>query len=184
MGRPKALLPFRGETFLDHLIALFSGFCDPVIVVLGHNYDEIRGAIRSAPRSNPRVVNNPDYPLGQLSSMQCGLRAVPAESEAVLFTLVDHPDPSPTTIRALLDSPALISVPAFGGRKGHPVLFRRELIPEFLALRPELSAKDVFRRYALETSLVEVDDPGILDDIDDPEAWRMFQARVGRQAGQ
>ncbi len=46
-------------------------------------------------------VLNPDYRSGQTSSMQCGLRAVPADAEGVLFTLADHPAVAASTIDAL-----------------------------------------------------------------------------------
>ena len=173
MGRPKALLPFRGETFLDHLIGLFAPVCDPVIVALGHESELIRSSLRR----DAVTAFNPDYRLGQLTSMQRGLREVPAGSPGVLFTLVDHPDPSPGTLEGLIH-PALISVPTHGGRKGHPVYFQRALIPEFLALTPESSARPIFQRYASETRFLEVDDPGILDDVDDPEALRTFLERT------
>ena len=48
MGRDKALLPFRGSTFLNHLIALLSSKTDPLIVVLGHNDDPPRPGLGSA----------------------------------------------------------------------------------------------------------------------------------------
>src|SRR2546423_6373747 len=99
MGSPKALLEFRGETFLDRLIGVFSGFCAPVVVVIGAEAARIRSALK---RPEEAVfAENPDYRLGQLSSMQCGLRAMPENVEGVLFTLVDHPSVRPSTIASL-----------------------------------------------------------------------------------
>ena len=98
MGFPKALLRYRDETFLDTLIGLFALRCDPVIVVLGAH--AVR--IREAARRPATFVVNPDYQRGQTTSMQCGLRAVPAGAEGVLFTLVDHPAVAPATLDALL----------------------------------------------------------------------------------
>jgi CTP:molybdopterin cytidylyltransferase MocA len=77
MGFPKALLRYRDETFLDTLIGLFAARCQPVIVVLGAHSERIReGTSRPA-----TFVNNANYQRGQTSSMQCGLRAVPADAE-------------------------------------------------------------------------------------------------------
>ena len=98
MGAPKALLLYGGETFLDRLVGLLAERCDPVIVVLGAGAAEIEA--RASRRA--RFVRNAEYRLGQTSSMQCGLRAVPAEADGVLFTLVDHPAVAPETIQALL----------------------------------------------------------------------------------
>jgi molybdenum cofactor cytidylyltransferase len=169
MGSPKALLPFRGATFLDTLIVLFSARCSLVIVVLGAAADEIRaGVIRDA-----IFVYNDAYRSGQTSSMQCGLRAAPPDADGVLFTLVDHPAVSPATIDALLEPPRpLIRVPRFGGERGHPVWFSRELLSEFLAIPQGGAANTVVRAHRAETEFLDVDDPGILADIDDPAAYQ------------
>jgi molybdenum cofactor cytidylyltransferase len=177
MGQPKALLRFRGTTFIQNLVGLFSACCDPVIVVLGHNPEPIRRTIGES----ARIVINTGYLLGQFSSMQAGLQMLPADVEGVLFTLVDHPDPAPATLASILSDDAPISIPSYYGRKGHPVFFRKDVIGEFLALSPESQANVVSRRHAMETRLVPVDDPAILDDIDDPEALRVFRERVAQE---
>ena len=169
MGSPKALLDFGGESFLDRLCGLLGTLCHPGIVVLGAAEKEIRAAARRP----ATFVVNAEYRMGQTSSMQCGLRAVPGDSEGVLFTLVDHPSIAPATIAALLAPPRpLVRVPRFQGRRGHPVWFSRRLIPEFLALPPGGAARDVVRAHAADTEFVDVDDAGILADIDDPAAYR------------
>ncbi len=168
MGSPKALLEYRGETFLDRLVRLFSAHCASVVVVLGAHADEIRARTSAV----CTFACNPDFRLGQTSSMQCGLRALPAEAEGVLFTLVDHPAVAPETVAALARPGALLRVPRFEGRRGHPIWFSSRLIPEFLALPPTGAARDIVRAHASETEYLDGDDPGILADIDDPAAYR------------
>jgi molybdenum cofactor cytidylyltransferase len=197
MGSPKALLLYHGQTFLDTLISLFAARCSPVIVVLGADADKIRrgllciSAPNNAPGSVPDAapgtaadaplpaaphatfVINPDYRTGQTSSMQCGLRAVPASAEGVLFTLADHPSVAASTIDALAAQPRpLIRVPRFEGRRGHPVWFSRALFAEFLALPANGAARDVVYSHTDETEYLDVNDPGIVADIDDPAAYR------------
>ena len=174
MGSPKALLEFRGETFLDRLIRCFAMHCSPVIVVLGHQPEVIRAGVRSA--GNAVFVLNPDYSRGQFSSIQCGLRAVPEDAEGVIFTPVDHPNIETATVAQLIGSRAPIAIPQYLGRHGHPVLFTRELIPEFLALGPDSQARMVLHRHASEIRYVAVPDAGILDDIDDPDAYHRLLA--------
>ncbi|HEY2018926.1 MAG TPA: nucleotidyltransferase family protein [Bryobacteraceae bacterium] len=180
MGFPKALLEYRGETFLDKLCGLFAARCSPVIVVLGAGAEEIRAR---AGRPATFVVN-PEYRNGQTSSMQCGLRALPPAASGVLFTLVDHPAVAPATIDALLaagddGSGALLRLPRYQGRRGHPVWFSSRLIPEFLALPADGAARDVVHSHVAETLYLDVDDSGIVADIDDPEAYRnLIGARV------
>jgi molybdenum cofactor cytidylyltransferase len=169
MGFPKALLPYREETFLDTLTGLFAARCSPVIVVLGAGAERIRA---EAARPATFIVN-PDYLRGMTTSLQCGLRAVPPEAEGVLFTLVDHPAVAPTTVDALLAPPRpLVRVPRYGESRGHPIWFSRNLIPEFLAISEGGAARDVVYRHFAETQFLDVADPGVLADIDDPEAYR------------
>jgi molybdenum cofactor cytidylyltransferase len=174
MGQPKALLAIHGHTFVENLIEILKKSCDPVVVVLGHNPEPIRKAIGDS----ATIVINHNYNLGQFSSMQTGLKALPANIDGLLFTLVDHPAPLPSTILSLISQEAPISIPVYYGRKGHPVYFRRDVLTEFMGLSADSQASVVSRRHAMETRLVKVDDPGILDDIDDPEALRHFRERL------
>ena len=169
MGRPKPLLAYRGETFLDRLIGLLAVRCSPVIAVLGAGAEQIRAGIA---RPATFVVNR-DYALGQTSSMQCGLRVVPADCGGVLFTLADHPAVAPETIDAVLGcSSAPVCVPRYRGKRGHPIHFSRELMAEFLSLPPTGAARDVVAAHVHETTYLDLDDPGIVTDVDDPEAYQ------------
>jgi CTP:molybdopterin cytidylyltransferase MocA len=174
MGFPKALLELRGETFLDRLIRIFGTQCSPVVVVLGAEAGRIRGGIRND--GGATIIENPDYGLGQITSMQCGLHSVPADARGVLFTLVDHPNVRESTVAELVRQHTAIAVPRYAGRRGHPLYFSRELATEFLALESNSSARVVLERHAAEIRYLDVDDPGILEDVDDPEAYRRLQA--------
>jgi molybdenum cofactor cytidylyltransferase len=175
MGSPKALLRYRDQSFLDTLIGLFGERCAPVIVVLGAHADQIRaGTLRPA-----TFVLNADYRLGQTTSMQCGLRAVPADAGGVLFTLVDHPAVAASTLDALLAPPRpLLRVPRYRDQSGHPIWFARDLISEFLALPPNGAARDIVAAHAAATGFIDVDDPGIRADIDDPAAYQKLTGAV------
>jgi molybdenum cofactor cytidylyltransferase len=178
MGSPKALLQYQGETFLDRLIGLFAQHCAPVIAVLGAGSENIRASLCRP--GEAQLVENPDFRLGQITSLQCGLRAVPREAQGVLFTLVDHPALRPETITALLSrrGTTLLRIPRYQGRRGHPLWIAARLIPEFLALPATATARDVVTRHADEIAYVDVDDPGILADIDDPEAYQRLLAET------
>ena len=177
MGRPKALLRYREETFLDTLTGLFARVCSPVIVVLGAGADQIEAQAR-----RPAIfVRNENYQRGQLSSMQCGLRAAPPEAAGVLFTLVDHPAVSAATLDRLLapSGAARLRVPRYRGAGGHPIWFSRGLIAEFLALPADGAARDAVRAHAAETAFLDLDDPGVTTDIDNPgEYARLVGAPV------
>lgn len=174
MGRAKAFLPYRGGTFLSNIAATLGQRCSPVIAVFG--FDATR-CIELARPLGLQAVENPDYPLGMLTSFQAGLRRVPNEADAVFFTLVDHPAISLPTVDALLRSKASIAIPRFENRRGHPVLIRREIMREFLSESPESKVRDVIDRHSSEIEYIEVGDPGVSDDIDDPALYEKLLAR-------
>ncbi len=182
MGRVKALLEYEGETFLDRLVGILAADCDPVIVVLGHHAARIEAGFER--RAQALVVHNPDPDRGQLSSLACGLRAVPAGSEGVLFTPVDYPAVRPATVALLLESfraggpAASVAIPVFDGRRGHPVCISGAVAAELLDLPPDSEARAVIRRHQADTCLVDVDDPGVVEDVDDPEAYRRLLERA------
>ncbi len=179
MGQDKALLTYRGRTFLESaLVNLRAAGVERVAVVLGQHAEEIRHAVKL---EGAQVVVNPDYRRGQTSSLQAGLKALRGPAlEAVVLYLVDHPGVSPETVRKLLAtfrrSNAPVVIPTFQNQRGHPVLIARPLFKELLSLRPQEGANAVVRKYREATIFVEVDDPGILLDVDDPETYRRLRA--------
>ena len=173
MGSPKALLPFRGGTFLSTLADTFSARCCTVVAVFGFDGNNVR---KKAPRNVIPVINA-DYHLGMLTSLQAGLCALSSDYDAVLFTLVDHPAVKPETIDALLACEGDIVIPRYEGKRGHPVLLRRRIALQYL-LEPETSkVRDVIDRNADRIRYIDVDDPGISDDVDDPERYEALLAR-------
>ncbi len=179
MGTPKALLAFRGETFLDRLIRLLSAVVSPLIVVVGYHADQIRSGIERS--SEALFAVNPAPERGMLSSLQCGLALVPSHAEAVMFTPVDHPNLAAATIEQLasrfLAEHAPVTVPTHAGKHGHPVCIARPLIAELLALPADAQASDVIHRYVDQTAYLEVADSAILTDIDDQAAYAELIAR-------
>jgi molybdenum cofactor cytidylyltransferase len=173
MGTPKALLQFRNETFLDGLIGLFSAVCDPIVVVVGRHADPIRSGIQRG--SDVLFALNPDPDRGMLSSLQCGLTLVPSDADAAMFLPVDHPHLEISTLETLAArfraDRAPVTVPTYAGEHGHPVCIARPLIAELLALSPVAKASDVIHRHVSQTVYVEVPDPAVVTDIDDPTAY-------------
>jgi molybdenum cofactor cytidylyltransferase len=105
-----------------------------------------------------------------------GLAAAAADSpDAVILCLVDHPAISTEVIVKLREHfestrpPVLI--PTHKGQRGHPVVISQALFPELLALQPVDPANTIIRKYRDATQFVEIADPGILLDVDEPEAY-------------
>lgn len=158
-GGPKQLALIDGVPVLQHVLRNVRA--SEVIVVLGAFADEIRARV---PFANERIVINPDFAEGMSTSIQAGLRALPADAPAVLIALGDQPFVSPTTYDALIaayeKAPAV--VPVYRGRRGNPVVVRRELFPEMMKIRGDVGFRAVLR----DVMELPVDDPGILRDID------------------
>ena len=164
MGRDKALLEYKGETFLGRLRRVLGACCREVIVVGAPE------APFSADAINPRPED------GMLSSLQCGLRAILSSSDAVLFTLVDLPAIDETTLRTLVSgwSGEPLRIPRHEGKRGHPVMLSRALIPEFLACSG--TPRDVIVRHESSIVYVDVEDPGVVTDADTIEEYQRLVA--------
>jgi molybdenum cofactor cytidylyltransferase len=185
MGRSKAFLPFRGGTFLSAIAGTLGARCAPVIAVFGFDAERsmLQAASLAQAGSTPiAAVENRDYALGMLTSLQAGLGAIPEEADAALFTLVDHPAIALSTVDALLRSSAAIAIPRHQGLRGHPVLVRRGICEEFLREPASSKVRDVIDRHAAEIEYIEVADPGIADDIDDPALYEKLLAREASKA--
>ena len=176
MGRPKALLPLGDSTFLARLIDTFAGCCDPVIVVVGGDAEEVRAAVSGSPFAVSAF--NPDHRLGMLSSLQTGLAQIPAAAPGVVFTLVDHPRLKAETLQAVLRRfaklDAEVVIPRYRGQRGHPVAVSRRVVDELLAMPKSGSPKDVIRGQRSATAFVDLHDPAIIEDIDTPEDYRVI----------
>ncbi len=178
MGTDKALLAYHGRTFLEAILSTCrEGGLDRLVVVLGHHAREIQHALNL---EGAEVVVNQNYRRGQTSSLQAGLKALEtAEPEAIVLCLVDHPAVSAETIRKLVaafqPSRSPLAIPTFQGQHGHPVLIGRALFEQLKKLSPDEGANAVIRKYRHLTKFIEVDDRGILLDVDDPETYRSLK---------
>lgn len=187
MGRPKALLPWQGGMLVEFQIEqLLAGGIERVVLVLGHEADAVRRV--ASPFARTTVVLNQDYATGKTSSVRAGMDATPADAEAHLVLGVDQPRPA-GLIRRLRQahetSDALITVPAFGGRHGHPTIFSRELFPEMRDIREETQGlRAVRHRHRERTQVIVTATRAPLIDINIPdeyEAALAFFASLGQE---
>jgi len=176
MGRPKALLPIDGQTFIERIVgALKKSSVAKVMVVLGHNADEMTPRLEHLP---VEILVNPDYKLGQLSSLQVAVRRLEREPDcdAMLVHLVDHPYVNTKLVQTMIkryeDTGKLIVVPRYNRKRGHPVIFSRKLFAELLAAPVDQGAKAVVNAHRDDTLEIDTEDEGVTVDIDTPELYR------------
>lgn len=173
MGSPKALLEYQGRPFLQHLLEVTQ---HPRIgvrrVVLGAHAEPITKALALP---GEEVVINPDWEKGQLSSIQAGLRALPAGTDGMLLCLIDHPLISASLvdelIRRFYESQAPVVLPTFEGRRGHPVIFSSGVYRELENAPAELGARAVVWAHKAEVCEVPTTEEGCVLNLNDPETF-------------
>jgi len=180
MGSPKALLPYQGRPFLEHLLEVTR---HPKIsarrVVLGVHAEPIAKAIHLPA---DEVVINTDWEKGQLSSIQAALNSLPVGLDGMLLCLVDHPLISANLVGDLIatfyTSNAPVVLPVFEGRRGHPVIFSAKLFPELQTASLDVGARAVVWAHRTEISEFPTNEEGCVLNLNDPETF----ARVTRSA--
>jgi molybdenum cofactor cytidylyltransferase len=182
MGRPKALLPYREGTFLEHLIQVTR---HPRIgvtrVVLGAGAETIQSAAKLDPSV---VVLNPDWELGQLSSIWAAVRSLEGiETDGIILCPVDHPLVSARLVSELVDrfydEKKDIVLPTYKGRRGHPAIFSSQLFNELLAAPAEMGARAVVWEHSADVIEVPTDEEGVILNLNDPD---MLKRATGSSA--
>lgn len=171
MGRPKLELDLGGRRILDRTIdTILATEVSEVLVVVSPN-----GTRPSVDSSRVRIVENPRAEEGIGSSIRAAMRALPEKARAVMIVLGDKPLVRPVTVRHLLKqfetSGAPVVYPTYRGRQGHPVLLARALFAELRRLHGDRGAKPLLNEFSHQAVSVEVDDPGVVLDIDTPDEY-------------
>ncbi|MGN6107495.1 MAG: nucleotidyltransferase family protein [Kofleriaceae bacterium] len=169
-GVAKALLPRGEQTYLERVVeaARAVGLVDGVVVIGPPYGDAVAGHARSL---GMRVAVNADPSRGMASSIAIGFAAISeGEAEAAWLWPVDHPDVSVETLQRLIEARGdhEVAVPRFEGRGGHPPLVERAVWPR-LAGCAALAGGARAVIGAADAISVEVDDPGVVRDIDTPD---------------
>jgi molybdenum cofactor cytidylyltransferase len=179
MGGLKQTLDLGGQPSILHVVRrlIDSTMVEHILVITGHLANQVQAALQSQP---VQTIYNKDYEAGEmLSSLQTGLNALPESTQWIVIAFADQPSVTPATIRHLLQlaksSDAPIILPLYGGKRGHPVVISRTLVPEILALPHHETLKLVVHRHMSETLQVLVDDPTVLDDLDTPEDYQRLR---------
>ena len=174
MGSPKALLPYQGRPFLEHLLDVTK---HPKIgvrrVVLGAHAEPIGKAIALNPEE---VVVNEDWEQGQLSSIRAALRSFPAGTDGMMLCPVDHPLISAALVDGLVEqfyaTRAPVVLPVFEGRRGHPVVFSAALYEELERAPLEVGARNVVWAHRTEVSEYITAEEGCVVNLNDPETFQ------------
>ena len=174
MGEPKQLLPFGESTIVETVVDnMLAAKFDTVIVVVGHRAEQIQKQLGTRPI---KIVFNPDYREGMLTSAQAGIRVL-EDSDAFALMLVDQPFITTALIDRVVDAYVYtekgIALPSYHYKRGHPVIFDRKYTRDILALDTDSGGvRTLFKKYNDDIHYVIVDTDSVLRDIDNPEDYK------------
>lgn len=169
-GENKLLEAVDGESMVRLATrTLLDAGLQPVVVVLGHEADRVRGALSGL---DVVFVENPEYADGQATSVRAGVEALPADVDAAVFALGDMPWVSTDTIRLLTEAyragAGTALAPAFEGERGNPVLWDARHFDALAGQSGDVGGRDLLYTTA-DGVLVETADPGVRRDVDRPD---------------
>lgn len=169
----KLLAPVDGAPIARRALDALRAGCDAVIAVACPDGSP---ALREA-LADARIVECPDADLGMGHSLGAAARAaIDAAADAVLVMSADMPWLAPDTACTIAEAAreggedacaVRIVVPELpDGRRGHPVAFGAAHLPALARLSGDRGARALLDAFA--RRLVQVDDAGILRDVDTP----------------
>ncbi len=179
MGQLKALLPWQNGTLISYQVqCLKQSGCETIVVVLGHRPAEVSTALPVD--KFVHAVINEQYEVGKTTSIKLGLTHVPKNADAVVLLAVDQPRPTPLVAELLQEFRehcAPITQPTFAGHRGHPIIFRADLLPELARIAEETQGiLPIANKYRPQARLVPVDSPIVLLDVNTQADYKEAQA--------
>ena len=180
MGEAKQLLRLGDSTVLSKTLEnVRAAGVDEVVLVLGFSAQRIRQQLLISGIDSLKVVVNQAYERGIASSLREGLSALDPQTDAALVVLADQPFIRPETFDRIIDrycrSNAQIVIPLYKGFRGNPVLLDRSVFPEVMALDGEVGCRAIFGSHLEGIVKLEVDDVGILLDIDNKDDYERLR---------
>jgi len=178
MGTQKLLLPWAGQTVIGHIVdQVLAGGLNNVCVVVGADREAVSQALSGRAAT---FVTNPDPDAEMLSSVRCGLRALPAECEAAMIVLGDQPGIQATLVGTLIAeyqrSKAGIITPIYEEKGGHPLIFSSQYFDEVLDSFDGIGLQGLLAAHADAIHRVQLSDPAPLSDIDYPQDYQQALA--------
>lgn len=173
MGKLKLLLSFGEKTIIEAVIGnVVQSKAENILAVLGSDREKIEEKIKDLPL---KVVFNPNFREGMLSSAQAGFQTLPEDAHAVLVFLGDQPAISHAVIDKVIDAynrtKKGIVLPVYKGNRGHPVLIDMKYKDEVEKLSADVGLRGVVYSHPEDVQEVEVETPSIIRDIDDADDY-------------
>ena len=168
MGQFKPLLSIGSISIAQRVVAsLRQAGISKVVMVTGCNATALE---RHLAENDVIFLRNEAYETTQMfDSVKIGLEYLQGKCDQIVFTPVDVPLFTARTVRALLESGAVLACPVYQGQQGHPILLSAGLIPLILADSGEGGLRGALDRCGQAMTQIAVEDPGTLHDADTPQ---------------
>lgn len=168
MGRNKLLMETDGMPLIARTVEVYlKSEAAKVIVVLGYEREKMQQVLAG---HAIELVFNSSFSLGKATSIAAGIRALPDSAPGAMFAQADMPFIRVETVNRLFDTfepgKGSIVVPAYGGKMGSPKIFDRKHFLKLLELKGDSTGMSVIREKPENILLVDVEDRGVLLDID------------------
>lgn len=154
------------KPLIERAIITLLPFCEKVYVVTGHNDQIIKSLVSHL--SSVEVVFNPNYEKGMFSSIKAGVQKITCDR--LIFMPGDYGIVKKTTVKQLLARDEDVIIPSYQYNSGHPIVIKGTLLKDILVNQTYNSLKDFVKDSSVE--YVEVDDIGILKDIDTDKDYK------------
>ena len=168
-GGDKLLAPLQDGTSVG------AAACRAMHAALGHVVAVVRpgdDALASAlAASGATIVHCARADEGMGASLACGVTAT-ADAQGWVVALADMPWIAPATIRSVAEAIAAgapIAAPVHRGERGHPVGFSAAHRDALMTLSGDEGARSLVAHGGVELVRIDVDDPGVLRDVDTPD---------------
>ncbi|MFA5852661.1 MAG: nucleotidyltransferase family protein [Spirochaetales bacterium] len=184
MGSHKLLLPLAGEPMVRMTAKIVLARCSPLVVVTGYGKEGVEAALEGL--SGILFVHNAEWRAGMARSAIIGIDALPQGVPGFFLHHADMPFVSASAFDLLAraaaerESSGAEPIALVAGRKGqggHPVYFPISYRAAITALGGGERLKSVLDQRGF--LIVETGSDGVLEDVDEPEAYTALAAKYG-----
>lgn len=187
MGRPKLILPIGDLTLIEHVVGALKGGGVRRIIVVTPPADAPGAAVLAerAGASGAEALVPSERPIDMRASFELGLDRLRHEAlspSTILLVPADSPGITSGVVARILEaaetSPESILIPTYQGRRGHPIALPWRIACKVTELPLGAGINALVALHAAVVVEIDVDDPGVVDDLDTPEDYRRWASEA------
>jgi molybdenum cofactor cytidylyltransferase len=178
-GKPKQLIQINGEYLINRIIRIaINSQLDPVIVVLGANYSEIKKQICFP--NQLLIIHNDTWKFGQSSSLKKGLNQVNQDNSGAMVLLGDQPMITSKLIDELIslyeNSKTDVVMVQTNGIRTPPIIFSINCYDSIRMLEGDKGARDIINKFKV--IFYENQEELLITDIDTEQEFKLLTMRI------